>query len=244
MIKLKDLKYEVELNESVRDRGIFKAIFFAGIPGAGKSYVLSKITDGNIMPRIINTDTYTEFLISKLGRDISKEFEFFEKDIKKVTLSQLVNYINGALPLFVDGTSNSPSSLFKRDGILKSFGYDTGMVWINTDLNQALSRAKSRTRTVPEDFIIKVHESLAKNKSYYQSHFKTFVEINNNDGELTDEIILSAYNKVRGFYNNQIENPIGIENRDKMMKSNGYLVPAVYPDIGNIAKNVGGWYNK
>jgi len=39
----------VDLLESVNDRGIFKAVFFAGIPGAGKSYVLNKISDGGII---------------------------------------------------------------------------------------------------------------------------------------------------------------------------------------------------
>ena len=38
MIKLKDL-----LLEGVYDKGIFKAVFMAGGPGSGKSYVVQKL---------------------------------------------------------------------------------------------------------------------------------------------------------------------------------------------------------
>jgi len=55
------------INESINDKGILKSVFMGGTPGAGKSYVLKKITDGNVNPRIVNTDTWTEFL--KVGKD-------------------------------------------------------------------------------------------------------------------------------------------------------------------------------
>jgi len=230
-----------DLLESVRDRGIFKAVFFAGIPGAGKSYVLNNISDGSIMPKVVNTDVYTEYLNKKFGRDISGEFDIHADVIKRVTINQLSGYVNGALPLFVAGTSNSASSLFKREGILKSFGYDTGMVYIDTDLEVAIERAKQRDRKVPEEFIRRVYESLNMNREYYRSHFKFFVEVKNSEGELTDKVVMDAYNKVRGFYNSDIDNPIGVDNKGKMV--NGYLVPSVYRGMDSIVRNIRGWYN-
>jgi len=50
MIKLIDL-----LNEGVRDPGIFKAIFLAGGPGSGKSYVAQQLFG---IPEKINVSTY------------------------------------------------------------------------------------------------------------------------------------------------------------------------------------------
>ena len=193
------------------------------------------------MPRVVNTDIYTEYLSKKFGRDISGEFDVHVDMIKKVTVNQLSGYVNGALPLFVDGTSNSASSLFKREGILKSFGYDTGMVYIDTDLDVAIERTKERDRKVPEEFIRKVYESLSKNREYYKNHFEFFVEVKNSDGELTDKVVMDAYKKVRGFYSSDIQNPIGIESKNKMV--NGYLVPSVYRDISSIVRVVRGWYN-
>jgi predicted kinase len=243
MIKLGDLLNDVQLNESVRDRGIFKVVFFSGVPGAGKSYVLKNVTDGTIEPRIVNTDKYTEFLSSKVGHDISGEFDTYVDEIKRVTLDQLTNYVNGGLPMFVDGTSNNPSALLKRDGILKSFGYDTGMIWINTDLDVAMERIKGRTRKVPDEFVKNVFASLSRNKEYYKSQFKFFIEINNNRGELTDSVINDAFKKVGGFYRSELMNPIGVDFRKKMEQSNGYMVPAIFGDIKSIKRRLVGWYN-
>lgn len=231
------------LPESVNSKGVFKAIFMSGIPGSGKSYVISQIKDGNIQPKIVNTDTFIEYISKTVGYDInSKNYDLFKDNVKKLTVNQLALYINAVLPLFVDGTSNSLKNLFRREGILKSFGYDTGMVWINTDLDVAIERASKRARHVPEDFIRQVHESLEKNKEYYQSHFKFFVEIENHSGELDDRVIKSAYTRCREFFNSPIQNPVGVENYNKLIKSSGNLVPTIYKDINSITNVVNGWY--
>ena len=189
------LKSLIPLTESIYDKGLFKSIFFAGIPGSGKSYVISKITDGAVQPRIVNTDKFIEYISNIVGKDINVGplYDLWRDRVKELTKNQFALYINGMLPLFVDGTSNSAKNLFKRDGILKSFGYDTGMVWIETNVDDAIKRAKTRTREVPEKFIRSVYESLSKNKEYYKSHFRYFHEIPNSDGELTDSIIFSAF---------------------------------------------------
>jgi shikimate kinase len=155
------------LPESVRSNGAFKSIFMSGIPGAGKSYVIDHISDGQIQPRIVNTDTFIEYISNEVGYDInSQNYDMFRDTVKTLTAKQLSLYINAVLPLFVDGTSNSARNLFRRDGILKSFGYDTGMIWIETDVEVAIERARKRDRSVPEQFIRKVFSSLSENKDY------------------------------------------------------------------------------
>ena len=71
MIKLKDL-----LTEGVYDKGILKAVFMAGGPGSGKSYVASQIF--GIPKKInlsvsgvksVNSDTEFEYLLKKYGFD-------------------------------------------------------------------------------------------------------------------------------------------------------------------------------
>jgi shikimate kinase len=230
--------------ESIYDRGLFKAIFFSGIPGSGKSYVLSKITDGMIEPRIVNTDKAIEYFSKQVGDDINTNqyYEYFRDSVKRMTLNQLANNVNGMLPLFIDGTSNSLKSLFKREGILKSFGYDTGMVWIETDLDQAIDRASKRDRHVPPDFIRDVYNQLRKNKEYYRGHFRFFQEIKNGEGELTDSVIKSAYSKVSQFFNTNVTNPVGMENIEHAKQGGGYLVPSVYRTIEDIRNVLSGWY--
>ena len=53
-----------ELQEGVYDPNIFKAIFLAGGPGSGKSYVVRKTTGGSGL-RIINSDDAFETLLKK-----------------------------------------------------------------------------------------------------------------------------------------------------------------------------------
>ena len=62
MTRLKTYIQEDIISEGINDKGIFKACFMAGTPGSGKSYVISKISDGAIEPRIVNSDKMTEFL--------------------------------------------------------------------------------------------------------------------------------------------------------------------------------------
>ena len=52
------------LNESINDKGIFKATFLRGLPDAGKSYTVSNLK-GQISPKIVNTDVALEFLSKK-----------------------------------------------------------------------------------------------------------------------------------------------------------------------------------
>ena len=69
---------EFLLNESINDKGILKAIFVVGLPGAGKSYTISNLK-GQISPKIVNTDVALEFLskrpifqqTQKLGKQYS-----------------------------------------------------------------------------------------------------------------------------------------------------------------------------
>ena len=69
MIKLMDL-----INEGVFDKGILKAVFMAGGPGSGKSYVAGEIfgipKKMNISiggMKSVNSDTEFEFLLKKFG---------------------------------------------------------------------------------------------------------------------------------------------------------------------------------
>jgi len=69
MIKLKDL-----LNEGVNDPGIFKAVFLAGGPGSGKTYVVKqlfgipeRINVSATGLKMVNSDKELKFLLKKYG---------------------------------------------------------------------------------------------------------------------------------------------------------------------------------
>src|SRR4030066_241455 len=153
------------LNESINDKGKFKAIFLAGAPGSGKSYTSKKIIDGGVQPRIVNPDKFYEyFLFNDGGLDID-----IMDTTTRLVKKQLFFYVDGMLPLLVDTTSSTIISTIRRKAMLESIGYDTGLCWVDTDLEIALQRNRERNRVVDEDFLRHAHESIQKNVHYLKS---------------------------------------------------------------------------
>ena len=228
-----------KIAESIEDKGILKTIFMAGSPGSGKSYTLSQISAGTISPRIVNTDKFTEYF-GGMEPKISHR-DIVDKSVM-LTKNQLVLYLNSMLPLFVDSTSTHSTTIIKRNGLLESIGYDTGMVFVNTSLETAIKRIQNRDRKVPTDFVKLSYEKVMNSKEYYKSRFPFFYEIGNEDGELTDDVILEAYRKVKNFYDSPIENPEG-KRAVKIMKESGwkYLLDGIITE-NYLRKLISIWY--
>lgn len=227
------------IKEGIEDKGIFKAVFMAGHPGAGKSYVLSKIKSGRVEPRIVNTDKSFPLFNKKQWNEKWGEIK---TKVKTMNKNQLALYINSLLPLAVDGTANETSVVLRRSGLLESFGYDIGMVYINTSLETAIKRAQKRERQVDMGFIKNAYEQINKAKSFYRSKFQTWMEVDNNEGELNDKVVIHAFKFMGKFYNSPIINPVG-QDHVAEMKENGwkYLHPNIR-DIKEIQNVLGAWY--
>lgn len=231
------MKFINYLNEGINDKGIFKAVFLAGNPGAGKTYTLSKIKSGSIKPKIVNTDNFFNLFSNDWD-----EWNKISKKVKILNINQFANYINSMLPLAIDGTSNNISNLLKRFGILELFGYDISMVFITTSLETSIKRAEKRERKVNIDFIKKIHNEVNKAKEFYHNKFKVFIEINNNEGELNNKVILKSFKQMNNFYNSPIQNPVGIKYKQKLIKSGDkYLSPNII-SIEKIKQSLNGWY--
>ena len=134
--------------------------------------------------------------------------------MKTINKNQLSGYLNSMLPLAVDGTANQASNVMRRKHILESMGYDTAMIFVNTSLETALERVISRTkkekREVDLDFVKRVYKDIQKHKNFYRSKFDTWIEVDNDKGELTEEVIVNAFKFMTGFYNSPIKNPIAV----------------------------------
>jgi len=231
------------ITESINDKGILKACFMVGNPGAGKSYVISKISSGSIEPRVINTDKIKEFL-GYLKVDDWKD-EYILDKIDTLTKNQLALYINSLLPLWVDSTSSNPSNLIRRKGILSSLGYDVCMIWVETSLETSLERAAKREREASEDFIRIVYKKIQKLKPYYRREFRHFKTINNDDGELTNKVILDSYKSMEKYFLSPVVNPIGVDLLNNMRKNDHkYLSDTDRYTMSYINKLVGTWYTK
>jgi len=234
---------EYIINEGINDKGIWKSIFLAGTPGAGKSFVKGKLS-GGVEPRTVNSDTWTEFL----GAGAPGKWEFFKDDVKRITSNQLAGYINSMLPLWIDGTSSKPGNTVSRKGMLEGFGYDTGMLWVNTNLEVAINRAKEREkligRHVDTDFIVQTWNTINKLKPYYKQQFRWFKEVSNNDGELTDKILTKLYKETNVFFTKPLENGLGLYYKEELINKNGkYLEDLEGIDMTMIKQKIKGWFN-
>lgn len=228
------------LTESINDKGLFKCVFMAGIPGAGKTTTTQRIVDGTIQPRIVNTDKFFEYY---LFNDDSLDLDILDKS-KILTKRQLFFYVNGMLPLLVDTTSSSVINIIRRKAMLESIGYDVGMVWIDTDVEIALERNRARNRQVDEDFIHRADESIRKNVTYLRSHFQFFKRMENNQEIMDNSVVLDAYKTVRKFYYSPLVNPIGQRTLETMREEGYmYLTPNIYTPQ-ELADDLGIWYRR
>jgi len=235
------------MSESINDKGIFKAIFIVGIPGAGKSYTASRLK-GIVSPVIVNTDKSAEHLAKKWKiRSTPENWEKFFKDkTHKMTRSQLKNYINGMLPLFIDGTSQDASNILHRMGILESLGYDVGVIHVKSNLELAKQRAKEREKEIPREvdvkFIEDVDERNEDNVRFLKSKVGFFIEVDNTEGKLDDAALMRAFKKTQSFYSSSIKNPIAKRAIADIQEGKGkYLVPLVATDE-ELDNKIQGWY--
>jgi len=231
------MRFEEHLNEGINDKGIFKAMFMAGHPGSGKTYTAKKIRSGSIEARIVNTDKFFPFF----KEDWEKWYPIADR-VKKINKDQLTLYINSVLPLAVDGTAGDPALILRRRGILESFGYDTGMVFVNTSLETAIERASKRERPVKPDFIVTAYKRIQKLKSFYRSRFDTWIEVDNDEGQLNDEAITNAFKFTGKFYLAPIINPLGKQHKEQMIENGWkYLSPNIWK-LKEIDNALSGWY--
>jgi predicted ABC-type ATPase len=231
------------LRESINDRGIFKACFFAGHPGSGKSYVSAEVTT-DVMPRVVNTDSFHSHPSFK---PFWSEWTPIRDKVKRLSQQRLALYLNGMLPLAIDSTSSNTSSLLRRVGILKSLGYDVALTWIETSLDTALKRVEQRGnedgRIVPSKVVERIYNTLNDQKDFYASEFRNFSVIKNDDGELTDDLLRKAAASHNDFFNAPISNPIGVERLDELRSSGYRYLSDVGLSVDHLASMVQGWYH-
>ena len=175
-----------ELQEGVYDPNIFKAIFLAGGPGSGKSYVVQRTTGGLGM-KIVNSDTAFEKLIKDAGISLDmRKMEPKTRDVirgraKKLTKKRQKNYIKGRLGLIIDGTGHDYEKIAKQASSLANLGYDIHMIFVNTSLDVALERNEMRSRKLPTDLVTQAWKDVQKNLGKFSNFFKgNFIIVDNN----------------------------------------------------------------
>ena len=182
--------YDQFIREGVYDPNIFKAVFMAGGPGAGKSFVAGKTT-GGLGLKMINSDTPFERFLKKEGLSLKMpEAETEKRDVeraraKKVTASKKFHAVKGRLGILIDGTGHVYDKVAKQASMLQQIGYETSMVFVNTSLEVALARNEQRARSVQPKLVKKSWQDVQNNMGKFQNFFgpKSFFIVDNNGVE-------------------------------------------------------------
>jgi len=185
--------FEEFINEGFYDKGILKAFFMAGGPGSGKSYVSGELfgfdensissLSGSTGLKLINSDKSFEKFAEEAGFELDQiadiksdpsrweELMSIRDKAKKLTSNQQRNYINGRLGMVIDGTGKDFSKIETSRRLLSDLGYDTYMIFVNTSLEVALERNKSRKRQLPDELVTDMWNEVQQNIGKFQNLF-------------------------------------------------------------------------
>jgi cytidylate kinase len=202
---------EETIEEGVNDPHIFKAVFMAGGPGSGKSFVAQNILGGTGL-RTVNSDEVYEFLMKRQGLSLdpdviaSPQGQDIRTSAKDLTTKRQENYVDGRLGLLIDGTGKNPSVIQELVQKLKSIGYSVSMIFVNTSLEVAQQRNAQRDRVLPAKLVADSWNEVQQNLMKYQQIFGADrFHIIDNSGGLEDldrqKNFDKVYNELQRFIN-------------------------------------------
>ncbi len=202
-----------DIQEGVYDPNIFKAIFLAGGPGSGKSFVVRKTTGGLGM-KIVNSDDIYEKMLNDAGltptpEDIfSDEGQEIRGKAKRITAKRKANFLDGRLGLIIDGTGKDYDKIAKQASGLQKIGYETYMIFVNTSLDTAQERNKMRQRTLPEAEVAKMWNGVQQNIGKFQRFFggSNMIIVDNNDAG--EDVFAKVFKRIRGLVTKKVNNHV------------------------------------
>tara|TARA_B100000475_G_scaffold191087_1_gene163769 strand:- start:66 stop:761 length:696 start_codon:yes stop_codon:yes gene_type:complete len=207
------------INEGVYDPGIFKAFFLAGGPGSGKTFVTQSAFAGTGL-KLVNSDVKFERDLRKanLSLKMPDEEKYFRDRIrqgaKEFAGKQMDTYLKGRLGMIVDSTARDYSSIQRQYNLLRNIGYDCYMIFVNTSLDVALERNRTRSRSIPEYIVQKSWKGVQANMGAFQKVFghskMLIVDNNKDDKELVTQTLNTASRFIRSRLRTKPETQIAM----------------------------------
>ena len=201
--------------EGVNDPSIFKAVFLAGGPGSGKSFIVGKTSLSALGFKIINSDINYERALTKAGltmdpEDImSAQGQALRDKAKAITGKKLERALEGRLGVVIDGTGKDYGKIKKNVEKLRQLGYAVHMIFVNTDLETALKRNDERPRSLPADDVERMWKSVQNNIGKFQGLFRNrLTVVDNSEGADIERSSLEAYKDIKAWAARPPENSI------------------------------------
>ena len=132
MKSFKQFHNTIVINEGINDPAIFKAVFMAGGPGSGKTFIAGKTALTTLGLVLINSDDIFEKALKKAGLEPTPEVIFSERGqkvirpaAKALTVKKQDAALIGRLGFIIDGTGKRYDRIKTQRVALNRLGYDT-----------------------------------------------------------------------------------------------------------------------
>lgn len=191
------------INEGRNDPSIFKAVFLAGGPGSGKSFIVGKTSLIPLGFKLVNSDPFFERGLKKAGLTMDPKAIYSPKGqevrskAKAATKKQLSGYIDGRLGLVIDGTGKDFKKIKAQADQLLRLGYDVAMIFVNTNETTALKRNQDRDRSLPDKQVSAMWKEVQNNLGMFQGYFQPqFFVIDNSVGSNYQKQSMTTYKRI------------------------------------------------
>ena len=250
-----------QLTEGINDKFPLKALFIIGVASSGKSTISAPL---KFYAKHIDVDYPQEYYAEKydidFGRDGSAEGKNTIRKLgKRITLEELENYVDGMLPMVINVVGDDAERTKSRIKLLRDFGYDVGMIYINADIEKALKRILSRRygkdnnrhRSITPAYVYDSYKKLITNVKQYQDLLYDrastneelldfFIQIQNN-GFIGDETITRIHKEAKKFLSAPVKNKRGQKILDQL-KSEKKKVLSDILDRKEIQEKIAHWF--
>ena len=204
------------ISEGVNDPHIFKALFVAGTPGAGKNTVIRDLGLNSTGLKMIDADKVIA-LLHKSHNDQSYASTRNTLDKRRAMFKQQM------LGMLINTTGRDYEATTAINDELKTAGYDTFMLFVEVDEQVAWSRAQDRKkyatnpvdqRDVTKDYFDKAYPDSMRNQSLYAMEFgDNYAKVTNNEDRVVEDeetfasTIANAARKIRRFLAKPVDLP-------------------------------------
>lgn len=249
------------LTEGINDKSILKAMFIVGVAASGKSTISKPLS---FYAKHIDVDYPQEYYSEKYDIDLGRDGDIAGKrrlreTAKRITTTEIVNYIDGMLPMVINVVGDDIERTTTRIKILRNFGYDVGMIYINADIENALKRVKARRygkdkdrhRFINQSHVYDSYHKLIVNAKKYQDALYDGVEGNvelldffdqiQNNGYIDDGVVTKIHVQSKKFFEGPVKNPKGEKILAQLKETKGKMISDIISK-SEITDQVAKWF--
>ena len=163
-----------------------KAIFFAGVPGAGKTFIARRLASIFYGLKQVNPDAAFKYLLRnknlslKMPPEEETPREIERQRSKQIVGKQQQMYQQENLGMLIDTTGRSLARVVDTKEELEAQGYETAMIYVDADIETSVKRNRARERSIPEKVLMQNFGAVKANVPRFQELFgDRFFELDN-----------------------------------------------------------------